>query len=359
MANFDLAAMALKAVCPTNDILYDDLGMPSIMVYIPKFKISDVITGGSDSTHPAFIVNGQEVDGIYVSKYLNIVNNSRAYSLPCEDPKSYVTLDQAISYCENKGEGWHCVTRAEYAALALWCKKNGTMPKGNNNYGKDTTETLYSAIPTTYESDGRAARVATGTGPLSWSHDGTQGGIWDLNGNVYEWNGGVRTVYGEIQVLANNNAADGDNDQGSSCALWKAIDATTGAFITPNGTGTTANSIKMDYVSSKCVYTTEITVQEVAGRDTAFKDAIFSEGISDEAKEVIVALALAPEDNTDSYGSDRLYFNNGEAERSFCSGGYWGHGSGAGVFILSGYYPRSSSGSYVGFRSAFCVLPTE
>ena len=30
MANFDLAAMALKAVCPTNDIRYDDKGLPSV-----------------------------------------------------------------------------------------------------------------------------------------------------------------------------------------------------------------------------------------------------------------------------------------------------------------------------------------
>ena len=82
MANFDLAAMALKAVCPTNDILYDDKGLPSVMVKIPKFKISQVIPGGADSVHPAFIVNGQEVDAIYISKYQNIVNNNRAYSLP-------------------------------------------------------------------------------------------------------------------------------------------------------------------------------------------------------------------------------------------------------------------------------------
>ena len=47
MANFDLAAMALKAVCPTNDILYDDKGLPSVMVKIPKFKISQVIPGGA------------------------------------------------------------------------------------------------------------------------------------------------------------------------------------------------------------------------------------------------------------------------------------------------------------------------
>ena len=69
MANFDLSEFALKCVCPNNEILYDDKGMPSVMVYIPKFNISDVITGGANSVHPAFIVNGTEVDGIYISKY--------------------------------------------------------------------------------------------------------------------------------------------------------------------------------------------------------------------------------------------------------------------------------------------------
>ena len=32
MPNFDLANLALGAVCPGNEILYDDKGMPSIMV---------------------------------------------------------------------------------------------------------------------------------------------------------------------------------------------------------------------------------------------------------------------------------------------------------------------------------------
>ena len=29
MSNFDLSALALKAVCPNNEILYDDKGMPA------------------------------------------------------------------------------------------------------------------------------------------------------------------------------------------------------------------------------------------------------------------------------------------------------------------------------------------
>lgn len=357
MGRFDLSALALKAVCPTNDILYDDKGIPSITIFVPKFKNSEVITGGSSDIHEAFIVNGKEIDGFYVSKYINVINNGRAYSLPCEDPKTNITLDQAISACTTKGDGWHLMTRAEWAAIALWCKKNGCMPQGNNNYGKDHGESAYKAIPTYKDSTGNTCRVATGSGPVTWSHDGTLEGIWDLNGNVWEWNGGVRTVKGEVQVLANNNAADLDNSQSASSAQWKAIDATTGEYITPNGSGTTANSIKMDWVSSKITYSATITTQADTSRSCQFKDVTCASSVSAAAQAVLKALALLPEDNTDSYGSDNMWMNNGADERAFVSGGGWTYGAGAGVFALLGYNPRSHSYSGIGFRSAFVKLP--
>ena len=361
MANFDLAAMALKAVCPTNDILYDDKGLPSVMVKIPKFKISQVISGGADSVHPAFIVNGQEVDAIYISKYQNIVNNNRAYSLPCEDPKTSITLEQAISACTAKGDGWHLMTRAEWAAIALWCKANGCLPKGNNNYGKDASETGYKAIPVPGLNDsGRTARVLTGTGPVSWSHDGTLEGIWDLNGNVWEWNGGVRTVKGELQVLVNNNAADLDNSQAVSSAQWKAIDATTGAYITPNGAGTTANSIKLDWISSKITYSATITTQADASRDCDFANVTCASSVSAAAQAVLKALALLPASSTASeYEGDHMWMNNGADERAFFSGGNWYSGASAGLFAVGGDNPRSASGWNIGFRSAFVSLPSE
>jgi formylglycine-generating enzyme required for sulfatase activity len=123
------------------------------------------------------------------SKFQNVIHNGRAYSLPGEDPKASINFDTARQACEAKGAGWHLMTNAEWAAIALWCRKNNLMPKGNNNYGKDHTENTVVAIPTYYES-GKIARVATGTGPVSWSHNGEVTGIWDLNGNVYEWMGG-------------------------------------------------------------------------------------------------------------------------------------------------------------------------
>ena len=359
MPNFDLSALALAAVCPGNEILCDDKGMPSIMVKIPKQTYAQLGLGDSTATHPAFIVNGQEVDAIYISKYQNIVQNSRAYSLPAQDPQCNVNFDTARTYCENKGDGWHLMTRAEWALLALWCKKNGFMPKGNNNYGKDASESNYKAIPT-YKDGTTTCRVATGTGPLSWSHDNSPAGIWDLNGNVYEWVGGLRTVYGEIQVLANNNAADSAHSQSAASAEWMAIDATTGKLIAPNGNGTTANSVKADWISSKWTYSTNITNQEDNYHGATFGSTVCDGTISAAAKQVLYGLALLPYDaEASAYGSDYLYLNNGNAERSFFCGGLWYVGASAGVFFLGGGNGRSRANTNIGFRSAFVKLPTD
>ena len=168
MAKFPLTEMAVKMFCPDNVVQLDDAGLPSILVYIPAFKNSDVLTGGDDSIHPAFIVNGVQIAGFYYSKYQNVVYNGKAYSLPAEDPRASINFNTACETCEGKGYGWHLSTAAEWAAIALWCKKNGFLPYGNNDYGKDSRETEYKAI----SSNDEVSRVATGTGPLTWSHEG-------------------------------------------------------------------------------------------------------------------------------------------------------------------------------------------
>ena len=133
MANFDDMKLAVEALSGgKNTVLLDDRGMPSIMVAFPKFKISDVIAGGSENIHPAFSVGGAEKDVVYVSKFQNIVMNDRAYSLPFKDPKTGVNFDQSVNYCRNKGTGWGLMPYSLWSAIALWCRKNGTMPRGNN-----------------------------------------------------------------------------------------------------------------------------------------------------------------------------------------------------------------------------------
>lgn len=360
MANFDLTNLAVKMICPNNVVQVDNTSLPSVLVYIPAFKNSDVLTGGDDSTHPAFIVNGVQIPGFYYSKYQNRIYNGVAYSLPAEDPQVNTNFDQALARCEAKGQGWHLSTNAEWAAIALWCKKNGFLPYGNNNYGKDSRESNYKAIPTAYDG-GKTGRVATGTGPLSWSHDQTPSGIWDLNGNIWEWQGGIRIVWGELQILENNDAADPDNPQNATSTCWKAINAANGSLIEPENKTTdtsaklTGNTIKLDYVSSTWTYTTSVTNSSDANRNCLFGNITCTAAISDASKVLLRSLALLPDEGSvvADYDGDYFYCNNGVAERSVSRGGRWLSSTSAGVFSLGGDHSRTYSSPDVGFRSVY------
>ena len=184
MSNFDIADLAVKAAgCSNNANIYDDKNMPSVMVFIPAFTWKEIGIGTSTELFPAFTINGKPISGFWFSKFQNSLDTNRAYSLPDRDPAVYITLDTAVDRCTAKGEGWHLQTRLEWMAVALWCMKNGTLPKGNNDYGKDHSETIYKAIESCARDDqGRRQRVATGTGPLSWSHNGEPDGIWERLG---------------------------------------------------------------------------------------------------------------------------------------------------------------------------------
>ena len=356
--NFDAIKLAVEAATGgKNTVLFDDLGNPSIMVRIPKFKISDVIEGGSNSVHPAFIVNGVEKDEIYISKYQNIVVNDRAYSLPMQDPKVYIDFDTARKACENKGKGWHLMTNAEWAAIALWCKKNGYFPRGNNNYGSDVSYPHEKGVET-YKYDGKTGRVGTGSGPVTWAHDGSNSGIFDLNGNVWEWVGGLRLVDGEIQVIADNNAAC-DANMAENSSHWKAIDKS-GNLVAPKS----ANTLKFDYTvdpgtenTSKGMpkLVTTLAHQQTNGDPYAagqFEDMTADGSIT--PPEILKALAIYP-DGTKANHGDYIYMRN-KGERLPFRGGLWDIGSGAGVFALPLNNPRSTTWDSLGFRSAFVGL---
>ena len=357
-ANFDLSNLALKAVCPNNEILYDDQGMPSVMVKIPKMTYAQLGLGASTATFPAFIVNGQEVDAIYISKYMSIVKNSRAYSLPGQDYGNNMNFDTAISYCSAKGAGWHLMTALEWGLLINWCEQNGFIPLGNCAYGKWHTETNYKAVPMTKDGSGNILHTAGGTGPLEWYHDKTPSGIADLCGNGWEWTGGIRTVKGELQILTNNNAADSANSQAAAAAGWMAIKASDGTLITPDGTGTTSGSVKMDWVSSKIQYNTTISTQADTARNCLFKDINCHSNISDAAKTLLQALGMLPRTSSLITTYSNCYMNNGADERAFYRGGSYPSSSSYGFASFYGNDPRSRTNTLIGFRAAFVNLPS-
>ena len=348
-----------------NTVLYDDKGNPSVMVVIPKFKISDVITGGSTATHPAFIVNGVEKEALYIGKYQACVTDGRAYSLPGQDPATYVNFDTALNYCYSKGPGWHVMSNAEYAAIALWCKKNGFVPRGNNNYGCDTSAAHEKGKATHYNNPatGQVGRTATGSGPCSWSHDGTSDGIYDLNGNVWEWASGMRLNNGEIQIIKDNDAAIQNADHSSTSQLWKAI-LQDGSLVAPG----TADTLKFDSTVAGNSTTSSNSISGKVQIDVKIDNPMYIPGgnvdyayinhnfdaMEKDAgitlPEIVKSLGLYPIDA--SMDSDGLWVRN-YGERIPFRGGSFPDTAAAGVWALNLLNQRSNSNRYFGFRAAY------
>lgn len=358
MSNFDLSNLALQAVCPNNEILYDDVGMPSIMYRVPTMTFAQLGMGNSDAIFPAFYINGKIAKALWFSKYNNVAINGRAYSLPGQDPRASINFDTARGYCEAKGYGWHLTTAIERGLLVRWMQANGFFPNGNNHYGKHVTETMYKATPSYIDpSTGKTIRTATGTGPLTWYHDNSPSGIADLLG-LWNWNAGIRSVYGELQIFADNNAADSEHSHLASSGDWKAINASTGELMTPDGNGTTAGSVKMDWINNKLTYSTSITNQEDASRSCTFANITCDGTIGDEAKLILQCLGMLLYDSSELFSSHLCWFNNGAAERLFHSGGSYSYTS-FGAASFSGSNPRSNSVVSIGFRSAYAELDTD
>lgn len=309
-----------------NVVVFDNEGIPSFMVRFDKCTNADLFKGGSNQTHPAFIIDGKEVDRIYIAKYPCTLINGKPYSLPFTKPATDIDFDEAAKACFSKGAGWHLLTAAEYALVALESEKNGTPPRGNTNFGASHSNPEEKGV----RCDG-GYKTATGSGPSAWAHDHTPYGVYDLCGNVWEWVNGMRLMDGRIEVIENNNAAN-PVDVGAASPLWKPVlcgGEPTRFIVDDEGVRLTAageNCTDWDGCAWKDLH-----------RDI-------------EPPELLKALALCPESeiNKDSF----LYVDTNGEMLPF-RGGRWRDGAGAGVFALRLGNPRSSVNAHLGFRSAF------
>lgn len=300
MANFDDLQGAVAQFGANNKVIFDDTGMPSIMVAVPKAKYSDVITGGTDETLLFWIMDGEEKSAIYVSKFLNIVENDRAYSLGGYLPRNYINFDQSVAACKKKGAGWHLNQTGVFAYLNLLSQKMGTVPHGNTNYGKD----YYHPYERGTMPQGETQRTLTGSGQPTWYHNHDMSGIADINGNLWEWTGGLRLVNGEIQIIPYGNSMKLDCDMSASSTLWKAIKPD-GTLVEPG----TAGTLKIDRTSASDAtlrINTSVTTQTTDSNDTSevFKNVKAVSGVA--IPKLLVALGLFPDSGVTGYGNDRF-----------------------------------------------------
>ena len=167
---------------------------------------------------------------------------------------------------------------------------------------------------------------------------------------------------GEIQVLANNNAADSKNSQAKASSAWRAISAATGELVAPGTAGTlkydasaagtagaNGSPVLSDAVSNR---NGEAGSDENAPGNTSG----LLEAITTKAGLVVpsIAKALSLFPLAANLGGDLIYLRN-YGERIAISGGHWSDGAAAGVCALSLSYARSNRYTGLGARPAFVL----
>ena len=249
-----------------NEVIFDKLGRPSIMVnfyadeksrceYLASSNtLFDSAETGLPKIHPAFLIDNAPIAGFRLGKYqaCRINGTNYAVSLYRLPPAYYISEPGAFSLIDSAnagayaGDDIHMMTLSEFAYIGLLSAREAFQCRGNDSSGKSHLVTSESGEPCGYVYNGNPIHTKTGTGPLQWRHDGTPFGVSDLRGNVSEWCAGYRCYGGEMRFIPDNNAAKKGlvaSDHLITSALYKSL-------LEANVFGDVANadSMKYDYI---------------------------------------------------------------------------------------------------------------
>ena len=369
-------------------------GTPNFFYPIPKMKSSDLDASLPNHTHPAFIVNGQEIDRRLIAVYKGGNFNGAAHSIPNAEPLVNLGADQLLERIKNCGPGFGPKTVADSGLLLLLARKLGcSVVKGNNNYGQDYRDgtkwatgqsitvgtqradlgVLYEALvahtsaeenrpgtsPLIWKPIRRIGGIIatnnvntlTGSGPISWRFGGEANGIDDLTGNAMDQDYGYRIVGGEIQILADNNAADPDADLRDSSAAWKAIlpNSTDNSYtlVAPGTSGT----LHWNWLNNKWTLDTVTADLTLGQKSTAFKDLAVNTANVPYVPCIMQELGLFPISGDTTPGT--VYMDIIAGERFPRRGGFYSVSSVSGLGYVSANFARSISSATFGVRSGF------
>ena len=355
MLNFDDFDFAVKALTGgKNAVILDEIGMPSVMVALPKLDSHDLCGDLEPGTHPAWLRGSRELDTVYLSKFQNVVYQDRAYSLPLLAPAAAIDFDSALSACRQKGQDWGLTPAALWSAVALWSKKNGTMPRGNNDYGSDFHHPEERGAAKTFSSlaPAKVYHTAAGSGPLTWNHNWRDDGICDLNGNVSEWQAGLRLCFGELQIIKNADCMDHSVSLAADSEDWQALDREN-RLISPG----LAASVKLDFLDGVWAW---IDGERFASRVNTARYCEFKamgQRLSPLPRR-LKELTLFPADpDLSGYGGEYLYASNGSPESMLIRGGSFASNFIAGLFCSGLNIARYNKSRHFGFRSAYYGKP--
>ena len=340
-----------------NEMIFDVLGRPSIMVNYPidewarldfLSNNSTLFTPDGRTLHPAFYVNGAPrafQQAKYLGARVNGVNTP--VSLYGMIPSHTLTLDQMITLANAMGNGFALSTNAIWSYLTLLSMRLGFQPRGNSSYGKSHAASEYGEAANVSGSNVYLTR--TGTGPDAWRLLGSIFEPADMVGNGFERYADLKYVDGKWRIVPDNNAAVNGVDLSASSVLFKEMDQT-GAFVAPGTEGT----LGYDYInpapeteSAAFEIASTMTNQQANGTPYGamyFASLLARDGVTVPAmaKELLLApCAVAP--------AGRNTMRN-LGENTPCAGGAPDYGGTAGLGYRGGGNVRSHTNIYIVFR---------